>query len=377
MLVMEYCCFSLFDILEYYPELNFNEYQIASVCASIIKGLAYLHGKGISHRDIKPGNILLTENGQAKIADFGISVQLKNINSKMSSLAGSPYWCAPEVITENSYDKKVDIWSLGIVAIEMAEKKPPYWQMDPFEVIRHIPKQPSPTLKDLKKWSKDFINFLDQCLKKNPKERSNAKNLLMHPFILSGSSSQILQPLIQESSSIIIQRKRFKEKKKIQNQNIEFLQKGTLFSVDKYTNKVEIIYPTVYKMQSFLLNINTSKKYNANAKYFGASLEKIMNTQPNILDIIIEYLSKMAIDVEGLFQKPGNQEKINELKNLFEKKSIINLDRYSPIDISSLFQLFLFELPEPILSKNLYSKMLMEIKEIDINKNNKIENKVP
>src|SRR5690349_4590464 len=98
-MVMEYCYCSLSDILKFCPEFPMQEIQIAAVCASVVKALAFMHSNGISHRDIKPGNILLTEEGEVKIADFGISVKLRHERDKMKTFAGSPYWCAPEYET--------------------------------------------------------------------------------------------------------------------------------------------------------------------------------------------------------------------------------------------------------------------------------------
>eukprot|EP00027_Filamoeba_sp_ATCC50430_P000309 CAMPEP_0168556782 /NCGR_PEP_ID=MMETSP0413-20121227/9067_1 /TAXON_ID=136452 /ORGANISM="Filamoeba nolandi, Strain NC-AS-23-1" /LENGTH=446 /DNA_ID=CAMNT_0008587753 /DNA_START=170 /DNA_END=1510 /DNA_ORIENTATION=+ len=241
MLVMEYCSCSVEDVLSYCPEIKFTETQIAAVCAAIIKGLAFLHAYGISHRDIKSGNVLLKETGEVKLADFGVSHRLTTEKDKMKTLAGSPYWCAPELITADSYDNKVDIWAAAICAIEMAEGQPPHWEMQPLEVILHIPKQPPPRLKEPQKWSKDFNDFIERCLQKNPMERSSAKQLLNHPFILSGSSTQILVPLLQQCLPIILPRKR--EELDAGNEEDEESEeggglKGTILAVDRNTYRV-------------------------------------------------------------------------------------------------------------------------------------------
>mmetsp|Transcript_16453 Transcript_16453/g.22838 ORF Transcript_16453/g.22838 Transcript_16453/m.22838 type:complete len:736 (+) Transcript_16453:109-2316(+) len=201
MVVMEYCWCSVNDLLELCPELLFTETLISAMCACVVKGLAYIHAEGIGHRDIKPGNLLLTEEGQLKLADFGISVKMRHSRDKMMDLAGSPYWCAPEIIEGEGlegYDKTVDIWSLGIVAIELAEGKPPLHDLSPMKVLKEIPKRPPPRLKEPHKWSKDFNEFVEMCLQKNPKDRATAKSLLKHPFVLRGSNAQILQTLVKQ-----------------------------------------------------------------------------------------------------------------------------------------------------------------------------------
>jgi len=245
MLVMEYCDCSVEDILSFCPEIQFEEEQIAAVCAAIVKGLAFLHSDGISHRDIKSGNVLLKESGEVKLADFGVSHKLQHERDKMKTLAGSPYWCAPELITADSYNNKVDIWACGIVALEMAESRPPHWDLAPLEVIFHIPKQPPPRLKEPGKWSVHFVDFIDRCLRKNPDERATAKELLNHAFILNGSSSQILVPLMEKCLPIVIPRKR--EDLKAEEPEDELtnpaMTKGTMLTVDKSTFTADIVSP--------------------------------------------------------------------------------------------------------------------------------------
>jgi serine/threonine protein kinase len=179
---MEFCSGgSISDIYEY-CQFNFNEKQISSVCYCVLKGLDHLHGKNITHRDIKGANILLTQSGVAKLADFGVSKITEN-NIKMHTKVGSPYWMAPEVISLGSYDNLADIWSLGITGIEMAESAPPRAEQTPLRVLRLIPTSSPPSLKDLTKWSKEFNDFLNACLQIKPPNRSSCKELLKTPFI--------------------------------------------------------------------------------------------------------------------------------------------------------------------------------------------------
>jgi len=240
MMVMEFCSCSVEDLLSFCPEVQFEEKEIAAVCAAIVKGLAFLHTYGITHRDIKSGNVLLKETGEIRLADFGVSHKIsEQQQEKMKTLAGSPYWCAPELISADSYDNKVDLWACGIVALEMAESRPPHWDMQPLEVILHIPKSPAPRLKDSKKWSADFQDFLSKCLQKDPKNRLSAKELLYHPFILQGSSTQIMSPVVKKCLPLLLPRKR-EELKEQQEEDAENY-KGTMVSVNRDTYRADIV----------------------------------------------------------------------------------------------------------------------------------------
>ncbi|DBA00490.1 TPA: hypothetical protein N0F65_002733 [Lagenidium giganteum] len=157
--------------------------EIAVIMRGALHGLAYLHARKKIHRDIKGGNILLTTDGQVKIADFGVSAQLRDTMSRRGTFVGTPYWMSPEMIQDSDYDYKSDIWSLGITAIELADQKPPLFDEHPMRVLIQIPRNPSPQLKHPGEWSKEFSQFLQFCLTKNPKERPSALECLQHPFI--------------------------------------------------------------------------------------------------------------------------------------------------------------------------------------------------
>jgi len=146
-----------------------------------LKGLRFLQKSKIIHRDIKAGNILLNAQGTAKLADFGVSSQIKD-TTKHHTVIGTPFWMAPEVI-EEKYDHKADIWSLGITAIEMAEGHPPYWNIHPMRAIFLIPNRDPPKLRDEEKWSPEFKEYMKQSLVRNPENRLEAKKLLEQPFI--------------------------------------------------------------------------------------------------------------------------------------------------------------------------------------------------
>lgn len=143
-LVMEYCVGSASDIIEVHKR-PLREVEISAICDGVLRGLSYLHSLGRIHRDIKAGNILLTEQGVVKLADFGSAA----IKCPANSFVGTPYWMAPEVILamdEGQYDGKVDVWSLGITCIELAERKPPYFNMNAMSALYHIAQNDAPTL---------------------------------------------------------------------------------------------------------------------------------------------------------------------------------------------------------------------------------------
>ncbi|KAI3696320.1 hypothetical protein L1987_79332 [Smallanthus sonchifolius] len=182
-IVMEYCGGgSVADLMNVTDE-PLEEYQIAYICKEALKGLSYLHSIFKVHRDIKGGNILLTEQGEVKLGDFGVAAQLTRTMSKRNTFIGTPHWMAPEVIQESRYDGKVDVWALGVSAIEMAEGLPPRSNVHPMRVLFMISIEPAPMLEDKEKWSLVFHDFIAKCLTKDPRIRPTASELLKHKFI--------------------------------------------------------------------------------------------------------------------------------------------------------------------------------------------------
>ncbi|XP_043332735.1 misshapen-like kinase 1 isoform X12 [Cervus canadensis] len=187
-LVMEFCgAGSVTDLVKNTKGNALKEDCIAYICREILRGLAHLHAHKVIHRDIKGQNVLLTENAEVKLVDFGVSAQLDRTVGRRNTFIGTPYWMAPEVIAcdENpdaTYDYRSDIWSLGITAIEMAEGAPPLCDMHPMRALFLIPRNPPPRLKS-KKWSKKFIDFIDTCLIKAYLSRPPTEQLLKFPFI--------------------------------------------------------------------------------------------------------------------------------------------------------------------------------------------------
>uniref|UniRef100_A0A4W5NF45 non-specific serine/threonine protein kinase n=1 Tax=Hucho hucho TaxID=62062 RepID=A0A4W5NF45_9TELE len=199
-LVMEYCLGSASDLLEVHKK-PLQEQEIAAITHGALQGLVYLHSHNMIHRDVKAGNILLTEPGQVKLGDFGSA----SIIAPANSFVGTPYWMAPEVILamdEGQYDGKVDVWSLGITAIELAERKPPLFNMNAMSALYHIAQNESPVLQS-NHWSDYFHNFVDSCLQKIHQDRPTSDVLLKHHFLCRERPHTAVMDLIARTKDAV------------------------------------------------------------------------------------------------------------------------------------------------------------------------------
>ncbi|KAJ3065681.1 Protein kinase, partial [Podochytrium sp. JEL0797] len=185
----------LTDIIDLSP---MTEPQIAAVCFETLKGLYHLHQRQIIHRDIKSDNILLSAEGQVKLTDFGFSAKLSTDRHRRATMVGTPYWMAPEVVKQKDYGAKVDVWSLGIMAIECIEGEPPYLDEDPLKALYLIATNGTPTLKHPETMSAVFKDFLTMCLAVDHSQRASSEELLKHPFFENVASASVLAQLVRK-----------------------------------------------------------------------------------------------------------------------------------------------------------------------------------
>ncbi|XP_040920672.1 serine/threonine-protein kinase PAK 6-like isoform X2 [Toxotes jaculatrix] len=179
-------------------ETRLNEEQMATVCEGVLQALSYLHSQGVIHRDIKSDSILLTLDGRIKLSDFGFCAQVSKDVPKRKSLVGTPYWMAPEVISKTPYGTEVDIWSVGIMVVEMVDGEPPYFSDTPITAMKKLRDEAAPSVKNIHKVSPVLKDFLGCMLTRDTLQRSSAGDLLEHPFLLQAGSPCCLVPLVEQ-----------------------------------------------------------------------------------------------------------------------------------------------------------------------------------
>lgn len=184
---MEYAtCGNLLQVIDN-EDRSFTETEMGAVCHGVLKALKYLHKNNIIHRDIKPSNILITDNGKIKLGDVGVACYIKN-GEKRKSFAGTLRFVAPEMLSEEGYNEKIDIWALGMILLEMAEGAPPFKDTHEARILCLLSEnKESPKLSQPSSRSEKFVDFLAKCLTINPDERPSASALLKHPFVVQNA----------------------------------------------------------------------------------------------------------------------------------------------------------------------------------------------
>ena len=328
-IVLEFCeGGSLLDIMRI-TNIYYTEKEIASIIKMVLKGLQFLHVQKKIHRDIKAGNILLTDEGVAKLGDFGVSAQLTNSITKKISKIGTPYWMSPEVISQKSYDSKCDIWSLGITCIELAEGEPPYSEVRTFLVMKKILNNPPKGLTKPELWSKDFNDFVQKCLIINPELRPTATQLLNHEFIKNNDQGKgiIIQRLVKAMPLINKIRQELNEEEKSRNNEEE------LDSLEYSQNESQI--------NLFNDNINESNKNNKNkssvtpneiiSKYGKNKMINDKNEETEEKTGTMIFIDSNKKEEENI-NKNKNQNK-KENKKINKKKLKAQIPKYNYMDL--------------------------------------------
>ena len=239
-IIIEYCdAGSVLDLMRI-SNKNLNEQQIASIISMVLKGLIFLHEQKKIHRDIKAGNILLSNNGYAKLGDFGVSAELMHSFSKKVSKIGTPYWMSPEVISQNKYDCKCDIWSLGITCIELAEGEPPYSEVRTFLVMKKIINNPPKGLSNPELWTQEFNDFVGKCLTFEPEKRPSAKTLIKHDFIKKNDKgNEFVEKMVNENIEKIYNFRKIMNNEDYEQDNKNDHDDNNYFNNDDATEKNE------------------------------------------------------------------------------------------------------------------------------------------
>jgi len=199
-LILEYCSSGSAIDLMLSMNRTFSEVEVATIMEMILKGCILMHKQNLIHRDIKGANILISEDGYAKLGDFGVGAFLSDEEYRISK-KGSPYWMSPQVASCSQYDSKTDIWSLGITCIELLEGEPPFSELKPKKVMERISKKPPSAgeIIDLNEHTPEFKSFVEHCLEKDPKKRFSANDLLKHEFIKKFSKGkEYIQNLVNK-----------------------------------------------------------------------------------------------------------------------------------------------------------------------------------
>ena len=277
-LILEYCSSGSVIDLMFAMNRKFTEIEISTIIENVLQGLIIIHSMNLIHRDIKGANILLSEDGYAKIGDFGVGIRLPESLGYRNSKKGSPYWMSPQVVKNANYDMKTDIWSLGITCAELSNGKPPFSDLNPKNIMEKIAMSP-PTVNDVinkNEHTEEFYDFIKRCLEVDPQKRPSAKELINHKFITKYSKgNKFLSELVcKHAEDIYKYRKMVNEKNKIKDKNInieknEYNEKSNKNSIN--SNKKEIIHCDIVKIDN---NDNLNDDINCNDDGFKLTLGK-------------------------------------------------------------------------------------------------------
>ena len=308
-LILEYCAAGSAVDLMLSMGRTLSEVEVSTIMEMVLKGLIYIHKLNLIHRDIKGANIMLSEDGYAKLGDFGIGIQMTD-DEYRTSKKGSPHWMSPQVILNKNYDTKTDIWSLGITCLELVEGEPPFADLNPDEVMEKIANNP-PKAEDIidpKEHTDEFIDFVNLCLEINPKKRPTADVLIKHPFIVKLSKKkEYLKQLINEHIEEVEQFRKDKEEYLNSKENIENE------SINDNNNSEEHIYIKNYSVGNEI-QINNG---GINLKDIGYTKNNNKKDNNNIIsfydnDNDIEIISEDNIN-QSLYQI-NNDDSLNERK---------------------------------------------------------------
>ncbi|XP_067038545.1 serine/threonine-protein kinase 10-like [Acropora muricata] len=316
-MMLEFCSGGALDDLILEIERGLTEDQIKVVCRQMFECLHFLHTHKVIHRDLKAGNLLLTSDGNIKLADFGVSAKNKKTVQRRTTFIGTPYWMAPEVIVtetckDDPYDYKADIWSAGITLIELAEMQPPYHDMHPMRVLFKIPKSDPPQLQAKNKWSKDFHDFLSLCVVKSADMRTSAGQLLEHPFIANVTDNKPLKELYNEAKAVVIEELEDLPEDKEEKEKNELKISESTDSLDEsaeWNNEIETDRDEGEKEEEE--NKETDKDYE-NEKEMGDKDEKAEEEKETVETKVEEEKSKREQTEE---RKENDQMKEEEVKD--------------------------------------------------------------
>ena len=368
-LILEYCSSGSVIDLMLAMKRKYTEIEISTIIENVLQGLIIIHSMNLIHRDIKGANILLSEDGYAKIGDFGVGIRLPESLGYRNSKKGSPYWMSPQVVKNINYDMKTDIWSLGITCAELSNGKPPFSDLNPKNVMEKIASS-APTVNDVIKkneHSEEFYDFVKQCLEVDPHKRPSAKELINHKFItMYSKGNKFLSELVcKHAEDILKYRKMVNEKNKINDKNIKKNENKEKYNISSINNnKKEIIHCDIVNMNN-LENLNNDKNINDGGFKLTLGSKNISNEEENNQQIVINQSNDTShFNYEGKVSISPQKDKLLNSSKIFSpsdnmENNAINSTKSNEIDSQKYIQ--------NITNINIYSD---KIKFNDYNSNN-------